>query len=1095
MAPEKSGTGRMLVVGCSAALTWSAVAEPVVVQVPYVAYGNAVETVVTQMEAVVSGFVAGGTLRKFGAGTLSVTHSFFTGGAIEVEQGKLRLQADSSLEAFPFPQNVLTNNLLLWVDAATNVVTDGGTPARVLRWLDVRETNTVAPTFLFAGQHEPEPGPAVSRSTWLGAQTYLEFGSMKSNGCWLSIMQPNGDGTVTSNKSLTAQTLFAVRGTQGGIGYQGFFFGGNGTSNGSGTKDFHVGSSSGALATWWLEEAADSLRNGATCVDGRRVNGYTEWPNEWYQLVSVHMPSGSGRLSNFFNDRYYKPPVTNFRQGGGQLSEVLLFGNALPENDRLAVEGYLQSKWFSRTQDGTVRVRADASAELAAGADETLTLSGVTGGGLLIKSGEGLLRLRKNASLPSRTMQLLGGTLALGPRVTRSDAFVEVTTNAVADFAAGGRRVTVVDGTYTCTSNAETGVLAKNGTGEWAVSQVPDGVKTFRVEEGSVRMMPRLDASGALVAATVPNPSFETTGSLGNGSYAYNPSGASWTFMSQTKITEIDSTNQVDKGSGLVQAGFSGSPWLNPSIPTWDGGRFVAFVQRSGTIQGTVTLPETGSYRLSFAHARRSTYLPHVLEVWFDGLRIGCLEATSDLFVRRECLLPVKAAGSYTLLFQGDHREAGDRTSLIDDIRLERVQDAVNIVTDGSFEDTGVLSLRLSGQTRYALGSVLNGRGWSFSDAVTNLLNATNIYGTNVAAAGVAEDLGGWMVTPVTGGRAACLFGNGQLGVTLAFPTAGVYRVSFLGAGGAGGSTLSRAGAYSSVNAKQTFNLQLDGTTVVPITLGAPVFQPYDVILPAVTNGQVSVLTFAGSTGTNTYSRIGLIDDVCVTRVGPDVVKNAGFEGSAAWTFLTAAESGDPATKSGLAGLRSAFTFMVPQGSQVAYLQKTAYIRQTVTFPADGYYTVSFMAAARTQGDYTHTGHDFALQLEGVTVGKVTTTDYLYERYTFRLPYVKAGFSYLLAFQGINTAGGDRSSAIDDVRVEPLPIGNGAYAPFAPGLVIEVATGAKLALDFAGTRSLHALRIGGRLVSGEITAASHPEAITGTGTLLLPNSGTLFFLH
>ena len=1074
-------------------------ADAVPVQVPAVAYGATVETVVTNAEGVASGLVAGGTVRKLGAGTLSVTNTLFTGGAIEVEQGRLKLRADSSLASFPFPQSVLTNTLLLWVDATTNVVTDGGAPARVLRWHDVRETNTAAPRYLYAGQHAPEPGPVVSSNTWLGARAYLDFGNMKSNGCWLSLMQPGAGGAVTSNTYLTAKSFFAVRGTQGGNGYHGFFFGDWTGSGNGGERNFHPKSSAAASGELWAEEAADGLRNGTSSLDGRRVNGYMEWPNDWYQLVGIHLPAGSAKFSNFFNDRNYRPPVTNFRQGGGQLSEVLLFGNALSENDRLAVEGYLHSKWFGRrTQDGTVRVRMDASAELSAAAGETLTLSGAEGEGTLTKAGDGALRLRRNAGLPPRAGILLqGGTLTLGPLVTRSDALVEVTTNAAADFAAGGKRVSVAGGSYTCAANGEAGVLTKDGAGEWAVARVPAGVKTVKVENGTLRVMPRPAVTrGAFLPATVPNPSFETTGSLGTGSWGYNPSGAQWTFMPQTKITEIDSTNQVDKGSGLVKAGSAGSPWLSPTIPTWDGGSSVAFVQRSGSIQGSVTLPVAGCYKLSFALARRTSNLPHLLEVWFDGLVVGMAEANNDNFARREIALPYRSAGAYTVIFQGLHREAGDRTSLIDDLRIERVADDGNIVSDGSFEGTGTLSLRLAGQTRYELGSVLNGRGWTFSDAITNFLaNTGNIFGTNVAAAGVAEELGGWMVTPVDGGRAACIFGDGKLGVTLNFPTAGVYRVSFLGAGGAGGSTLSRYGGYASVNAMHKLNLQLDGVTVAPITLGPPAFQRYDVTLPPVTNGQVSVLTFAGNTGANTYSRIGLIDDVRVTRVGPTVVLNGGFESAGDWTFLSAAESGDPDVKSGRTAARSAFTFLVPHGTTAAYLQKTAFIRQNVTFPEDGCYTVSFMAAARTEGNYAHTGHDFALQLDGVTAGTVTTTDYLYERYTFRLPHVKAGTSCLLAFQGLNTAGGDRSSAIDDVRVERLEVEDAAYEPFAPNLVIDVAEGAKLALDYVGTKSVHAVRYGTFQLSGDISAQTYPALVTGPGALFAPNLGTVFSLR
>jgi len=938
--------GAVTVCACAAACaTWA-----VQVQVPSAGHGQTAETVVTNAAAEADAVVVAGTLRKLGAGRLAVTASHFTGGAIAVEQGALALDAGSSAAATVLPAHILTNNLLLWVDATTNVVTDGGSPAQVLRWCDARESDTAAPTLMYAGRYGEGPGPAPASRAWLGAQQYLEFGAMKSNGCWLALMQPGAGGTVTSNKTLTGKSFFAVRGTQGGNGYHGFFFGSWSGSGNGGDKHFHTGSSGATQTPLFAEEAADSLRNGWVSLDGRRVNGFMQYPHDWYELVGVHLPANTANFSNFFNDRNYMPPVTNFRQGGGQLAEVLVFGNVLCENDRLAVEAYLQSKWFNRAQQGLVAVCAGAAAEFQVEQGETLTLGGLDGDGLLVK---------------------------------RGDVSIAVTTNGAADFAAGGRRVTAVGGSVGVQTLAEAGVLAKDGAGVWSATEIPQGVKTVRVEAGALRLAPSTAPRAAFVAGSVPNADFERTGSMGSAIWVYNPTGAEWTFMPSTKITEIGTSTLVDKGSGLATPG---TPWLGAAIPLPEGGRVVAFVQRSGTVAGTVTLPQAGAYRLTFAHARRTGSGLHLLEAVFDGVTVGKVEANSDLFTRREIRLPHRAAGSYSLLFRGVHIEAGDRTSLIDDIRLERLEEDGNLVQDGSFEETGDLTLRLNGQTRYEIGSVLDGRGWSFSDAVTNLLpNANNVYGTNVAAAGVAEDLGGWMVSPVAGGRAAFLFGDGKLRTTVTFPSGGVYRVSFLGAGGAGGSPFLRASSYTSVNARHTLDVTFDGV-------------------------------------------------------------------------------------------------------------KTASIRQAVTFPEDGHYAVSFMAAARTEGNYVHVGHDFALTLNGAVVGTVTTTDYLYERYTFRLPYVKAGVSYLLALQGLNSSGGDRSSAVDDVRVTRLPVMD-AYAPFPEGLTIELAEGASLALDFAGTQPLHALRIGGRYVSGTVSAATHPEAITGAGTLLLPNLGTLLTLQ
>jgi len=1097
MTSVKRSVWRGVVVACVLCVavwtTWA--------QAPSVGHGKTVETLVTGAVVEADAVVAG-TLRKLGEGRLTVTASHFTGGTIEVDPGTLALDASSSLALPVLPPHILTNNLLLWVDATTNVVMDSESPTQVQRWCDVRETDTAAPTLMYAGRYKESPGPVLASHDWLGAKQYLEFGTMKSNGCWLALMQPGTGGTVTSNKALIGKSFFAVRGTRGGNGYHGFFFGGWSGSGNGGSKDFHPGASGASPAPLFADEAVDSLRNAWVSLDGRRV-GYTRYPHDWYELFGAHLVVGTAQFSNFFNDRNYMPPVTNFRQGGGQLAEVLVFDNVLSENDRLTVEAYLQSKWFNRAYQGGVAVRTGATAEMEIEQGETLTLSGLDGDGLLVKRGSGTLYLRRQAGLPLRAPYVEEGALTLGPLVKRDDFDVTITTNSAADFATGGRRVTVADGSIGVQTLTEAGVLAKAGAGVWSTAEIPQGVKTVRVEAGALRLAPpTVSARAPLVTGNVPNADFEkTSGSMGAGAWGYGWSGAEWTFMPRTQITEIGMTNQVDKGAGLATPG---TPWLAAWVPLLWGGRVVAFVQRSGTMEGTVTLPQAGAYRLTFAHARRTSHVPHLLEVVFDGEAVSKVEASSDLFTRRDIRLPHREAGSYSLMFRGVHIEAGDRTSLIDDIRLERVEDDGNLVQDGSFEETGDLTLRLNSQAHYEIGSVLNGRGWTFSDAVTNLLSGS-VTGTNIAAAGVAEDLGGWMVSPVAGGRAAFLFSNGKLHTTVTFPSGGVYRVSFLGAGGAGGSPFTRAAAYTSVNARHTLDVTFDGTKIAPISLGPPGFQPYEVTLPAVTQGQTAIIGFEGSSGTNGHMRIGLIDDVRVTYVGPSVVQEGGFENpvtsgtttapsGAAWSFTSTADSGDPNTKSGICVERQPFAFAVPMGRQVGWLQKTASIRQAVTFPEDGYYAVSFMAAARTEGNYARTGHDFALKLNDLTVGTVTTTDYLYERYTFRLPYVKAGVSYLLAFQGLNSAGGDRSSAIDDVRVTRLAVAE-AYAPFPEGLTIELAEGAKLTLDFAGTQPLHALRINGRHASGIVSAATHPAAIVGTGMLQVPNAGTLLFLR
>ena len=80
-----------------------------------------------------------------------------------------------------------------------------------------------------------------------------------------------------------------------------------------------------------------------------------------------------------------------------------------------------------------------------------------------------------------------------------------------------------------------------------------------------------------------------------------------------------------------------------------------------------------------------------------------------------------------------------------------------------------------------------------------------------------------------------------------------------------------------------------------------------------------------------------------------------------AWTF-----AGD----SGVIGNGSGFTAgnpAAPQGTQVAFLQETGSIMQTVTGWTAGSYQLSFAAAQR--GNYNVGGQDFQVLVDGASVG------------------------------------------------------------------------------------------------------------------------------
>ena len=108
----------------------------------------------------------------------------------------------------------------------------------------------------------------------------------------------------------------------------------------------------------------------------------------------------------------------------------------------------------------------------------------------------------------------------------------------------------------------------------------------------------------------------------------------------------------------------------------------------------------------------------------------------------------------------------------------------------------------------------------------------------------------------------------------------------------------------------------------------------------------------------------------------------------------------------------------------------------------------------------------------GEQVGTVQTFDETWRHYTFRLPYAAAGVTNTLMFQGINSMHNQLGTP-------------GAYK----NLIVHLAAGSKLALDFSGQASFKELRYDGRLYSGELDASNTPF-ITGAGSVYVSPKGT-----
>ena len=130
-----------------------------------------------------------------------------------------------------------------------------------------------------------------------------------------------------------------------------------------------------------------------------------------------------------------------------------------------------------------------------------------------------------------------------------------------------------------------------------------------------------------------------------------------------------------------------------------------------------------------------------------------------------------------------------------------------------------------------------------------------------------------------------------------------------------------------------------------------------------------------------------------------------------AWTF--AGSAGVAANGSGFTAGNPA----APEGAQVAFLQAAGSFSQSVAGWPAGRYRLSFRAAQR--GNYQVGGyHNFDVLVDNVVVATIRPADTTYRLYTTG-PFQVAAGTHTIAFRGRNSAGGDNTSFLDDIRIQP----------------------------------------------------------------------------
>jgi hypothetical protein len=323
------------------------------------------------------------------------------------------------------------------------------------------------------------------------------------------------------------------------------------------------------------------------------------------------------------------------------------------------------------------------------------------------------------------------------------------------------------------------------------------------------------------------------------------------------------------------------------------------------------------------------------------------------------------------------------------------------------------------------------------------------------------------------GGQVAFLQNRGTLAQSFLLP-GGTYDVSLYAA---------QRGNYQS--SYQTIQVYLDGNLVAVLT-------PPGTAYTRLTSNSFTVaggyhyLALAG-VNPNGGDNTALVDGVSIDPLTG--LADLGFEAPAlaAGTFAYA-PIGSAWTFSGSAGLAangSAFTAgnaPAPQGGQVAFLQATGAVSQTLTMTA-GTYTVGFLAAQRA--NYQASRQTWNVLLDGNLIG--TFNNFTARTYSQLVsnPFTITTGTHTLTFQATNMLGGDNTILIDQVGFQTLSV-----APTDPGFESPALPAGGFAYAPSGSAWIFGGSAGVAANGSAFTAGNAP-APQGGQAAFLQNNGTV----
>ena len=1035
----------------------------------------------------------------------------------------------------------------LWLDATqsdTLVPPDGATGNEVARWYDVRETFAdgqwstnyyCAAAKISFVTNEVSPGVwekviryPVKKTALTNGMDYVDFNG-RTSGSWMRLLG-KGRGDLSALNNIHHMFYSGCISNAWG-----FVLG----ANSGQTVFWHPQNTVGGLSGLGSNSTHPGVFTGMTLWNGAVVEPYSKTPSAGPYFQEWHAGHILGTFGNFFNDRNIWSDQNGYRCGGDALGEVVVFTNRLSAAERMAVGEYLLRKWTRTARKPTLDVSA-----------ATNVLISVASGVPYVHMGAGAIQAAAGAEVVYSPKEPQRGTFRVGSGRARAFA-------GELPFAfEPGDALTVGQNTYAVlsVSNAPTAALAADGaatlslsaTSSVRVASLPAEMKRLSARGlGEVVLSaPRADGApkaGGDIFATMPNADMEAWQSS-NKESSRSTLGTlhNWTLSSHTagSLLFLNVPNcRAGSGHWVLDSTVK-SNFRYEDYPFQ--GNVVMAIKQGNVVENTVTFPQSGDYELTFLSAGRmtdvradNTYAGGQVKMSLvrNGItnEIGTAMGYVENATRHQRFRVYGVeAGTYTFVLNHDVG-TGDAHTILDDFRFRLITDpeteTVVRPPNGNFERANITF-----NSRTAFSTTHTVADWTFATSGQTAADVNVLTRGMTSAAPYLDSASAW------GGIQLALYGASAAITSSPFALPpGTWRLRCRMGGmfysdsrkwnGKGTNRQRKLQAWLVVDGVETSLGTTGGyydPAVVTATFDAPV------TLATATNAQLVVRQI----GTESSASVpcAIIDDLEFVRVdaGCGTVLYEPFDSADGWTLRNIRDGSTQTSKSNVVVGNPCRT--VPNIDPVnpyAYgrtygVNKTALefcqcgtaVKQ-VAFPEAGTYRLSFSSRSRVwiyaTPSMIYSGNQVAFFLvdannatnEFYRSPSICSTNFVFRSALFNVP---AAGTYTFGIKGLNGwpledgshlrvgySATDVTAFIDQVLIEKA---DETLAPDIPEtLALEVADGARLRLDFAGTNRIDRLRLNGVSVAGFIDA-SHPSGlVSGIGCLEVRPKGTVIMFR